>query len=78
MKNTQMTLIRLVLVMMLGLASTAYGGKLVLYVEADGPRAVTGGTGEFRNVRGEMTGADLSNFPNFTVTFKLIDEREDL
>lgn len=146
MKNTQMTLIRLVLVMMLGLASTAYGGKLVLDVEADtdafdaafadiktgcafyvpgkifeagtsneigtfhcwgwdvacdggitgavvvsqefnldgrgkiqvqgvedqGPRAVTGGTGEFRNVRGEMTGADLSGFPDFTVTFKLI------
>ena len=48
-------------------------GKIqVQGVEDEGPRAVTGGTGEFRNVRGEMTGADLSNFPDFTVTFKLI------
>ena len=149
MKKTQLTLIGLVLAMVFGLASPAYGGTLVLDVEADtdafdaafadasafttgtgcqfyipgeifeagttnsigtfhcwgwdvlcdgattvvvsqeydldnrgkiqvqgiedeGPRAVTGGTGEFRNVRGEMTGADLSGFPDFTVTFKLI------
>ena len=48
-------------------------GKIqVQGIEDEGPRAVTGGTGQFRNVRGEMTGADLSNFPDFTVTFKLI------
>jgi len=48
-------------------------GKIqVQGVEDEGPRAVTGGTGEFRNVRGEMTGSDLSNFPDFSVTFKLI------
>ena len=48
-------------------------GKIqVQGVEDEGPRAVTGGTGDFRNVRGEMTGADLSAFPDFTVTFKLI------
>ncbi len=51
-------------------------GKIqVQGVEDEGPRAVTGGTGEFRNVRGEMTGADLSAFPDFTVTFKLIATR---
>ena len=48
-------------------------GKIqVQGVEDDGPRAVTGGTGDFRNVRGEITGADLSAFPDFTATFKLI------
>ena len=48
-------------------------GKIqVQGVEDEGPRAVTGGTGQYRNVRGEMTGADLSGFPDFTVTFKLI------
>ena len=48
-------------------------GKIqVQGVEDGGPRAVTGGTGDYRNVRGEMTGSDLSNFPDFTVTFKLI------
>ena len=48
-------------------------GKIqVQGIEDGGPRAVTGGTGQFRNVRGEMTGADLSAFPDFTVTFKLI------
>ena len=41
-------------------------------VEDEGPRAVVGGTGKFRNVRGEATGADLSAFPFFTITFKLI------
>ncbi len=51
-------------------------GKIqVQGVEDDGPRAVTGGTGDFRNVRGQMTGADLSAFPDFTVTFKLIGAR---
>ncbi len=144
MKKTQLTLIGLVLAIVFAFASPAYGGNLVLDVEADlaafdaafgdigtgcgfyvpgviyeagtsnaigtfhcwgwdalcdgatavvvsqefnldgrgkiqvqgvedeGPRAVTGGTGQYRNVRGEMTGADLSEFPNFTVTFKLI------
>jgi hypothetical protein len=48
-------------------------GKIqVQGIEDEGPRAVTGGTGQYRNVRGEMTGADLSAFPDFTVTFKLI------
>jgi len=48
-------------------------GKIqVQGVEDEGPRAVTGGTGKYRNTRGEMTGADLSNFPDFTVTFLLI------
>ncbi len=47
-------------------------GKIqVQGIEDEGPRAVTGGTGDFRSVRGEMTGADLSEFPEFTVTFKL-------
>ena len=47
-------------------------GKIqVQGIEDEGPRAVTGGTEEFRNIRGEMTGADLSAFPEFTVTFKL-------
>ncbi len=48
-------------------------GKIqVQGIEDEGPRAVTGGTGDFRNVRGEMTGADLSNFPAFTVAFQLL------
>lgn len=51
------------------------GKILVAGVEDEGPRAVTGGTGDFRNVRGEMTGADLSAFPDFTATFKLIGAR---
>ena len=143
MKKTQLALTGLVLAMLFGLTSPAYGGTLVLRVVADpgafsiapgaptggafyipgivyeagtlnqigtfhcwgwdvdgfgtsgvlvsqeynldgrgkiqvqgvedgGPRAVTGGTGQFRNVRGEMTGADLSAFPDFTATFKLI------
>ena len=47
-------------------------GKIqVQGVEDDGPRAIVGGTGEFRNVRGEITGADLSGFPFFTVAIKL-------
>ncbi len=41
-------------------------------VEDEGPRAVTGGTGEFNNVRGEATGSDLSAFPpEFIISFKL-------
>ena len=61
----------------LGVVSQEYDlagrGKIqVQGVEDGGPRAVTGGTGDFRNVRGEMTGADLSAFPDFTVNFQLI------
>lgn len=61
----------------LGVVSQEYNlfgkGKIqVQGVEDEGPRAVTGGTGKFRNVRGEMTGANLTNFPDFTVTFGLI------
>ena len=51
-------------------------GKIqVQGIEDDGPRAVVGGTGEFRNVRGEATGFDLSQFMatgEFIATFKLI------
>ncbi len=54
-------------------------GKIqVQGVEDDGPRAIVGGTGDFRNVRGEATGFDLSEFlaPNFNgefiATFQLI------
>ncbi len=44
--------------------------------EDDGPRAVTGGTGDFRNVRGEATGFNFDEFADngngeFIVTFKL-------
>ena len=50
-------------------------GKIqVQGVEDDGPRAVTGGTGKFRNVSGEATGFDFSEFPDtgrFLVTFDL-------
>jgi hypothetical protein len=50
-------------------------GKIqVQGVEDGGPRAVTGGTGDFKNVRGEATGFDFSNFVSdgeFTGTFKL-------
>ena len=46
-------------------------GKLQLQgVEDAGPRAVTGGTGDFRNVRGEATGFDFSG-AEFTTSFKL-------
>ena len=54
---------------------TGRGKIQVQGVEDEGPRAVTGGTGAFRNVRGEMTGADLSAFPDFTVNFRLIGAR---
>jgi hypothetical protein len=52
-------------------------GKIqVQGVEDDGPRAVTGGTGDFRNVRGEATGFDFSEFGSgpgeFIATFKLM------
>ncbi len=51
-------------------------GKIqVQGIEDDGPRAVVGGTGEFRNVRGEVTGFDFSEFGDtgeFIATFKLI------
>ena len=51
-------------------------GKIqVQGVEDDGPRAVTGGTGDFRNVRGEATGFDFSQFGSgpgeFIAKFKL-------
>ena len=51
-------------------------GKIqVQGIEDGSPRAITGGTGEFVNVRGEMTeptdnGAIFR--PEFTVTFKLL------
>jgi hypothetical protein len=54
-------------------------GKIqVQGVEDDGPRAIVGGTGDFRNVRGEATGFDLSEFQSgtfageFIATFQLI------
>ena len=53
-------------------------GKLqVQGVEDAGPRAVTGGTGVFSNVRGEATGFDFSQFLDtgegeFIATFKLV------
>ena len=53
-------------------------GKIqVQGVEDNGPRGVTAGTGKFVNVRGEMTGANLDNFPSFTVTFRLNKRNSD-
>jgi len=50
-------------------------GKIqVQGVEDEGPRAVTGGTGKYREVRGEATGFDLSEFfvtGRFKVKFQL-------
>ncbi len=50
-------------------------GKIqVQGVEDEGPRAVTGGTGKYREVRGEATEFDLSEFfvtGRFTGNFKL-------
>ena len=50
-------------------------GKIqVQGVEDEGPRAVTGGTGKYRDVRGEATEFDFSEFFNtgrFTAKFKL-------
>ena len=46
--------------------------------EDSGPRAVVGGTGDFRNVRGQAIGFDLSqfiDFGEFVGTFKLIGAR---
>jgi hypothetical protein len=53
-------------------------GKIqVQGVEDEGPRAVTGGTGKFRNVRGQATEFDFSKFLDtgdgeFLATFQLI------
>ncbi len=50
------------------------GKILVTGFEDEGPRPVVGGTGDFRNVRGEATGFDLSDIFTsfeFTATFKL-------
>jgi hypothetical protein len=63
----------------LAVVSQEYGldgrGKIqVQGVEDEGPRAVTGGTGEFRKVRGQATKFDFSEFMDtgrFVVTFKL-------
>ena len=44
--------------------------------ENAGPRAMTGGTGDFRYARGQITGTDFSSFDTtgeFVVTFALID-----
>jgi hypothetical protein len=51
-------------------------GKIqVQGIEDDGPRAVVGGTGDFRDVRGEATGFDFSQFASgpgeFIVDFDL-------
>ena len=50
-------------------------GKIqVQGIEDEGPRAVVGGTGDFRKVRGEATGFDLSEFGDtgeFIATFLL-------
>jgi hypothetical protein len=64
----------------LAVVSQEYGldgrGKIqVQGVEDEGPRAVTGGTGEFRNVRGQATKFDFSEFMDtgrFVATFKLV------
>jgi len=55
-------------------------GKVILTgIEDGGPRAVVGGTGDFRNVRGEATGfVGLDVFPTppeFVATFKLVGAR---
>jgi hypothetical protein len=48
-------------------------GKIILAgVEDSGPRAITGGTGDFRNLRGEADNFTLASFPVFDVTFTLI------
>ena len=60
-------------------------GKIqVQGVEDEGPRAVTGGTGKFKKVRGEATGFDFSKFLNdpdfdgeFIAEFKLIGVDDD-
>lgn len=48
-------------------------------LEDEGPRAVVGGTGDFRNVRGEATSVDLSSFfatGEFVATFDLIGAKK--
>ena len=51
-------------------------GKIVAVgVEDPGPRAVTGGTGDFRNVRGQIRSTDFSAFPEFVVRFNLTGTR---
>ena len=40
------------------------------------PRAVDGGTGDFRNARGEMTSAEFTAVGELTVTFKLIGAKK--
>ncbi len=49
-------------------------GKIQLQgVEDEGPRAVVGGTGDFRNVRGEATGFEFNpDGDELLVSFKLI------
>jgi len=48
-------------------------GKLQLQgAEDDGPRAINGGTGQFRNVRGEGTGFEFFGDGSFQGTFNLI------
>ena len=69
----------------LAVVSQEYGldgrGKIqVQGVEDEGPRAVTGGTGEFRNVRGQATKFDFSEFMDtgrFVATFKLVEAGDD-
>jgi len=51
---------------------TGRGEIILTGVEDEGPRAITGGDGQFRNARGEAVGIDLSNFPVFPVIFDLI------
>lgn len=49
-------------------------GKIILAgIEDEGPRAIVGGTGDFKEVRGEATGIDFSGLPLFTVTFNLLE-----
>ncbi len=51
-------------------------GKIVAAgVEDGGPRAVTGGTGDFRNVRGQIRSTDFSNIPEFLVILNLTGTR---
>ncbi len=54
-------------------------GKIQLQgVEDGGPRAVVGGTGDFRNVRGEATGFDFTPAGDeFLVSFKLIGAKRN-
>ena len=56
------------------------GKILVQGIEAEGPRAVVGGTGDFREVRGEATGFDFSEFVStgeFIATFELEEADDD-